>query len=147
MAIELIDKIKPKNNGSFAMVDAEDVAMPDGTRLSDYNPGSGLPDVSDSDNGKVLSVVGGQWQMAMPETTKELPSVTSSDNGKVLGVVNGAWKSVTPEFLEELPSVSTSDNGKILQVVGGKVAFVTVDDSSVKTFVDEYISSALEGDY
>ena len=35
MAIELIDKIKPKNNGSFAMVDAADVEMPDGTRLSD----------------------------------------------------------------------------------------------------------------
>lgn len=37
MAIELIDKIKPKNNGTFAMVDAEDVAMPDGTRLSNHN--------------------------------------------------------------------------------------------------------------
>lgn len=35
MAIELIDKIKPKNNGGFVMVDAEDVAMPDGTRLSE----------------------------------------------------------------------------------------------------------------
>lgn len=69
MAIELIDKIKPKNNGSFAMVDAEDVAMPDGTRLSEYNPGTGLPDV------------------------------TTSDNGKVLGVVNGVWKSVTAENL------------------------------------------------
>ena len=33
MAIELIDKVKPKNNGSFAMVDACDVEMPDGTRL------------------------------------------------------------------------------------------------------------------
>lgn len=38
MAIELISKIKPKNGGNFAMVDAEDVEMPDGTRLSDFNP-------------------------------------------------------------------------------------------------------------
>ena len=37
MAINLIDKIKPKNNGGFAMVDAEDVEMTDGTRLSDHN--------------------------------------------------------------------------------------------------------------
>lgn len=40
MAIELIDKIKPKNNGSFAMVDAEDVAMPDGTRLNKVSFGT-----------------------------------------------------------------------------------------------------------
>ena len=30
MAIELISKIKPKNNGDFAMVDAEDVELSDG---------------------------------------------------------------------------------------------------------------------
>lgn len=35
MAIELISKIKPKNNGTFAIVDAVDVEMPDGRRLSE----------------------------------------------------------------------------------------------------------------
>ena len=35
MAIELIDKIKPKNNGSFALVDAADVALPNGKRLDE----------------------------------------------------------------------------------------------------------------
>ncbi len=177
MAIELIDKIKPKNNGTFAMVDAEDVAMPDGTRLSEYNPGNGLPDVTDSDNGKVLGVVGGEWQSVTPNIPNELPNVSTSDNGKVLGVVGGKWQSVTPDIPNELPDVTDSDNGnvlavvggkwqsvvpeipdelpdvsaedenKILQVVGGKIVLVKVDDSSVKTFVDEYISSALEGDY
>lgn len=35
MAIELISKIKPKNNGAFAMVDAVDVQVDEhGTRLS-----------------------------------------------------------------------------------------------------------------
>lgn len=43
MAIELIDKIKPKNNGSFPMVDAADVEMPDGTRLSDYKMAADIP--------------------------------------------------------------------------------------------------------
>ena len=33
MAIELMAKIKPKGGGTFAMVDAADVEMPDGTRL------------------------------------------------------------------------------------------------------------------
>lgn len=36
MAIELIAKIKPKNNGTFAMVDAVDIEMPDGSRLTGY---------------------------------------------------------------------------------------------------------------
>lgn len=41
MAIELISKIKPKNGGSFALVDAVDVEMPDGTRLSEAEFGGG----------------------------------------------------------------------------------------------------------
>lgn len=36
MAIELISKIKPKNGASYPMVDAADVAMPDGTRLDEF---------------------------------------------------------------------------------------------------------------
>lgn len=35
MAIYLIDKIKPKNSGSFALMEAADVEMPDGSRLSE----------------------------------------------------------------------------------------------------------------
>lgn len=37
MAIELIAKIKPKNNGTFALVDAEDVQVGD-KRLPDILP-------------------------------------------------------------------------------------------------------------
>ena len=87
MSVELIDKIKPKNNGGFALVDAADVEMPDGKRLSEFNPGSGLPEVSEADEGKIFSVV------------------------------------------------------------DGKLVLVPVADSAVKTYVDDYISSALEGDY
>lgn len=41
MPIELIDKIKPKNGGEFPLVDAADVLMPDGTRLSTFEGGGG----------------------------------------------------------------------------------------------------------
>lgn len=37
MAIELISKIKPKNNGDFPLVDAEDIAYKDG-RLPEFLP-------------------------------------------------------------------------------------------------------------
>ena len=38
MAIELIDTIKPKNNGSFPIVEIQDVGMPDGTKLDKALP-------------------------------------------------------------------------------------------------------------
>ena len=55
-----------------------------------YNQGAGLPDVDQSDDGKVLAVVNGEWDKAdIPDGN--LPVVSDADNGKVLGVKNGAW--------------------------------------------------------
>lgn len=48
---------------------------------------------------------------------------------------------------EILPAVSSADNNKVMQVVNGVWTAVSVADSSVKTYVEEYIGSALEGDY
>ena len=49
----------------------------------------GVPAVTASSNGKVLTVVSGKWKAADPAA--ELPTVSASDNGKVLMVVDGAW--------------------------------------------------------
>lgn len=46
-----------------------------------------LPGVSASDNGDVLTVVGGKWAKA----ASGLPKVYPNDNGKVLTVVGGKW--------------------------------------------------------
>jgi len=46
-----------------------------------------LPGVSASDNGDVLTVVGGKWAKA----ASELPVAYPNDNGKVLTVVGGKW--------------------------------------------------------
>lgn len=46
-----------------------------------------------------------------------------------------------------MPDHTNNDNGKFLQVVNGRPAWVSVADSAVKNYIDEYISSALEGDY
>lgn len=55
MAIELIAKIKPKNGGNFPMVDAEDVAMPDGSRLSNFNTNC-IPLPETAEVGQLLKV-------------------------------------------------------------------------------------------
>ncbi len=55
-----------------------------------YEQGAGLPDVDQSDDGKVLAVVNGEWDKAdIPDGN--LPVVTSVDDGKVLSVKNGSW--------------------------------------------------------
>jgi hypothetical protein len=46
-----------------------------------------------------------------------------------------------------IPPVTENDEGKILSVEDGEYALKEVAESSVKDYVDEYISSALEGDY
>lgn len=119
MSVELIDKIKPKNNGNFALVDAADVEMPDGTRLSEYNP----------------------------QTGSGLPELTPEETGKILVSVNGQWIAVTPKLSYLMPGLSEADNGKLFSVVDGDVVLVSVADSAIKDYIDEYISSALEGDY
>lgn len=40
MAIEMISKMKPKNGGTFPLMDAQDIEMPDGSRLSELAMGA-----------------------------------------------------------------------------------------------------------
>jgi len=68
----------------------------------------------------------------------------------VVVVVQGGSVSVMVSPLDVaagIPYVTSAEDGKIMQVVDGRWIAVSVADSSVKAFVDEYISSALEGDY
>lgn len=81
-----------------------------------------LPVVTAADNGKVLMVTNGAWEVAsLPE--EELPAVTAADNGKVLMVKSGAWDAgVIPD---ELPEVTVEENGQVLKVVEGVWAVAT----------------------
>lgn len=266
MSVEVIDKIKPKNNADFPLVDAADIEMPDGTRLSDHDflESSELPDAvnvalthakesgafdgkdgkdgkdgqdgqdgqpgKDGVDGKTPVKGVDYWtdvdkqeivddvleQIDIPDVSVELPvfdlaqmgmsavmlpsgnASIATDTTSVISALNagavrfkiptvmgtytldmhglsdgsGAYQCVASAMLDMaivvmvnvtsvgiqvvveplataigFPSVTADDNNKILQVVNGAWAKVEVKDSYVATFVDDYISSALEGDY
>ena len=96
------------NNGTTTAVEADDLSLEDGTYTIcgitctdgewDFSNagqqgggGSDLPSVDSGDNGKLLTVVSGEWAAA----NSPVPTVSSTDNGKVLTVVEGAWSAAS----------------------------------------------------
>lgn len=59
-----------------------------------------LPTVSDTDDGKVLGVVNGEWSTT--DAPSGLPEVTTEDNNKVLIVVDGVWTAAVIEYGDEV---------------------------------------------
>ena len=106
------------------------------------NPGANI--TASEDYYKDDSLAG---RVAKLEKNAVLPTVTTGDNDKVLKVVDGEWVAVEESPDSGLPEVTTDDNDKILQVVDGAWAVVSVADSAVKTYVDDYINEALGGKY
>ena len=93
--------------------------------------GSGLPESTTSDSGKVLTV-GADGTAAWQTPASGLPTVSTTDDGKVLKVVSGAW--VAAEETKGLPAVTESDNGKFLRVVNGAAAWQTVQNAEEVQF-------------
>lgn len=74
-------------------------------------------------------------------------STNPVQNKVITEAMNEAQTALTALAKQTTPAVTAADNGKVLQVVDGVWTAVTVADSTIKTYVDEYISSALEGEY
>lgn len=97
-----------------------------------------LPPVGSSDNGKILTVVGGQWTAATKQN--ELPSVSSSDNGKVLSVVNGAWASsnslnTLSNNLGNLSSLTTTTKSSAVAAINEVKAGVDTNSGAIANII------------
>lgn len=208
MPIYLIDKIKQKNSGKFALADAADIAIDDkDTRLDKkleeideklQDPGEstatsiptfnmiemGLPAITTNVGDAMLSGVDtseiraaldlgavnfifmidieGDGESSTVEAvmtkyeddtgylcntvirvgtvthTVNIYFITAGEGNGIIGVINP---------ITCLPDVAHPDNDKILQVVDGEWTAVNLEDSAIKTYIDDYINEALGGDY
>ena len=121
MAIELMDKIKPKGGGAFAMVDAADVEMPDGTRLSEFKPDLELT----------------EEQIALLKGEKGDPGEKGDkgDKGDI-----GATGASGKDGYTPVKGVDYFTDAELQE-------YMTLVMLQVDTRIDEYLREALEGDY
>ncbi|MBE6661619.1 MAG: hypothetical protein E7605_09505 [Ruminococcaceae bacterium] len=115
-----------------------------------------LPAVGESDEGKLLTVVDGIWQAAeapsggfdiVVDTELSETSENPVQNKVITQVIVEAGAAMEEISKALPPNVTEDDNDKMLQVVDGVWTVVSVADSSIKTYIDDYINEALGGDY
>ena len=73
--------------------------------------------------------------------------LTSNVADKPLSAAQGVALKGLIDAISVPPEVTSEDDGKVMQVVGGDWTVVAVADSSIKTYIDDYINEALGGDY
>lgn len=80
--VRVIDTIKPQRGKNYPIVEAEDVLLPNGNRLSD----GVLPKITESDEGKVVAVVDGEYTLYSASLISFVP-VTQEEYNEL--VANG----------------------------------------------------------
>lgn len=88
------DTLDGKHSDAFALAEDVDTLK----EFVEDATGKILPTVNDANEGMVLGVVDGKWDVT---SVSDLPTVTSFDNGAFLRVVDGEWSAVMISNAEE----------------------------------------------
>ena len=137
-SIELISGITQKGGGTFPLASAKDIQVDnEGKRLNTKleeiddklkNSASTLPAVTENDNGKVLSVVGGAWAAA-EAASGEIPFFDLADMGLPEVPSNGT----TADLVVDTTEIKSSlDNGSV------KFALNAEDAGRVEIVMNKY---------
>lgn len=107
--------------------------------------------ITKTEVGGVGKIRGNTVGTTMPRTDFNQTDSSKADyllgREKLVQTVNGVTPDANGNVVIPVPSVTTADNGKLMQVVSGKLAVVNLENSSVKTYIDNYIAEALGGEY
>lgn len=98
MAIPITDKFKPKGVGGYALMDAADVEMPDGTRLSDFK--GGVTSVNGQTGDVTISAINGKDGVSPSVTITAITgghriTITDATGTKSFDVMDGDSASIT----------------------------------------------------
>lgn len=111
MSIELIDKIKPKNNGSFALVEAHDIQMPDGSRLDTWEGKGTIPYFDLVTLGLADIPMDGTAVKLETDTTEIIAAL---QNGAVRFRVKASYGGVQFDLVFTMHDISTPAGGQYL---------------------------------
>lgn len=76
------------------------------------------------------------------QTSSLLPDVTEADNEKILQVKNGKWEAavISDHSVKTVNGIAPDQNGNV-------AITLETDMEPIKDYIDEYIASALGGEY
>lgn len=131
MAIEITGKFKPKSGNTFSIIDAEDVEMPDGTRLSEFKGNNGkdglTPYIGSNGNWWI-----GENDTGMPSRGQKGDKGDKGDTGAT-GATGAAGKDGTNGKDGEDGTDGVSPTVTITTITGGHRVTIT-DATGTKTF-------------
>lgn len=144
MAIELIDKIKPKNGGDFPLVDAEDVLMPDGKRLKDFK--GGVTSVNGQTGDVQITVTNGKD--GKDGANGVSPTVKVSKSGKVTTItITDATGTHTATINDGTNGTNGTNGADGYTPVRGVDYFNEEDIHVIKSYIDSLFVPVTQEEY
>ena len=146
MAIEITGKFKPKSGKTFSIIDAVDVEMPDGTRLSDFKGGASITVDSALSTTSTNPIQNKAVAQRLSELTDEFSETIENVTEMIPGLddtLSETGKAADAKAVGAAITQATQDVGQILEQVMGAIP----TDAHINELIDAYLSEALGGDY